>query len=406
MRILQIVPKPPLPSVDGGTLAMHSITEALLKQHTESPYQNEVMVLAISTKKHPFLTAQMPAAYKLKTKIEAVFINTNVTFFSALFNLFSSSCYNVNRFYSLNFERKLITILQKNTFDIIQLESLYIASYIDVIRKNSKAKIILRAHNVESELWKRRTLIEKNSFKRSWFKHLTKNLSTCEVSSLKKVDAIIPITQQDAESISTLLDGTKKPMLVLPFAMELSSTISYLKKEKGTVFHIGAMDWIENSEGVKWLMHKVWPLVISKIPYATLHLAGRGLTQGDETYYGENIFNHGEVESAEQFMNKFEVMAIPLLSGGGMRVKLVEGMALGKAIVSTSIGAEGTATENGKELLIENEALDFANAICNLIHNPIFAEELGKRANKFALEHFNLSESSKKLNEFYTSLIQ
>lgn len=142
-----------------------------------------------------------------------------------------------------------------------------------------------------------------------------------------------------------------------------------------------------------------------KIPYATLHLAGRGLTQGDETYYGENIFNHGEVESAEQFMNKFEVMAIPLLSGGGMRVKLVEGMALGKAIVSTSIGAEGTTTENGKELLIENEALDFANAICNLIHNPIFAEELGKRANKFALEHFNLSESSKKLNEFYTSLM-
>ncbi|HET6990176.1 MAG TPA: glycosyltransferase family 4 protein [Bacteroidia bacterium] len=400
MRILQICPKPPLPSVDGGTLAANSVTEAILNSG------NEVRVLTIATKKHPFLPGKMSPEYKSATKIEAVAVNTDVNFFSAFFNLFSSSCYNVNRFYSLDFENKLISILQKETFDVIQLESLYMSTYIDAIRKYSKAKIILRAHNVESDLWKRRTLLEKNLLKRRWFNHLTKNISLCETDSFGKVDAIIPITNQDSIAISKMLNGKNKPIFVLPFAMNLPEKKSSGTPKQGTVFHIGSMDWAENIEGVTWLVNEVWPKIISKTPFAELHLAGRGLKADDMRYAGKNIFNHGEVESAEDFMNEFSVMTVPLLSGGGMRVKLVEGMALAKAIVSTSIGAEGTETEKEKEIMIENSAEEFAEAICNLLNNEIFARELGNRAKEFAKSHFDLALSSKKLNDFYGSLIR
>ncbi len=399
MRILQICPKPPFPSVDGGTLAMHAVTEGLLEAGMS------VRILAIETEKHPFLIDRIPSDYKTKTKIETVFVNTKINLFSAFFNLFSSSCYNVNRFFSSTFEKRIIDVLQQETFDIVQLESLYLADYIDVIRKNSKAKIILRAHNVESDLWKRRTLLEKNPLKRKWFKHLTKNISNCEIDSLKKVDGIIPITQKDADAISKMIQ-VNRPILVLPFAMDLPEEKSVEPVKRGTVFHLGAMDWEENREGVSWLINEVWPKVISKIPSAELHLAGRGLQINDGKYAGPNIFNHGEIEHAENFMNEFAIMVVPLLSGGGMRIKLVEGMALGKAIVSTSIGAEGTETQNEKEIMIENSPKGFADAICNLLNNEIFARELGIRAKQFAKNNFDMHSSSKKLTDFYTSILR
>jgi glycosyltransferase involved in cell wall biosynthesis len=398
MRILQLVPKPPLPSVDGGTLAMNSVTEAILNSG------NEVRVLAIETKKHPFVPEKISGEYKSATKIEAVFVNTDVNIFSAFFNLFSSESYNVNRFYSSAFENKLATILQNEKFDIVQLESLYMSPYIDIIRNYSKAKIVLRAHNVESDLWKRRTALEKSLLKKKWFSHLTKNISRCEIESFEKIDGIIPITGIDGIAISKMSAGKKRSMLVLPFAMRLPEKKQELREKPGTVFHIGSMDWSENSEGVKWLVKEVWPKIISKTPYAELHLAGRGLKKDDPEFSGKNIFNHGEVENAEEFMNSYSVMTIPLLSGGGMRVKLVEGMALGKAIVSTSIGAEGSETKNEQEIMIENSSDDFAEAVCNLLNNEIFSRELGIRAKDFSKSHFDLNASSEKLIEFYGSL--
>ncbi len=400
MRILQICPKPPVPSVDGGTLAMNSVTEAIQLSG------NSIQVLAIETEKHRYHPKLISEEYKSATKIETFFVNTGINIFSAFFNLFSSSSYNVNRFYSIDFENKLISILERENFDIIQLESLYTAPYIGAIRKYSKAKIILRAHNIESELWERRTLLETNPLKKTWFNHLTKNIFKCETETFQKVDGIIPITNEDAGSIHKMLSGINKPIFVLPFAMNLPKENISISAKPGTVFHIGAMDWEENVEGVLWLVKEVWPKVVSKIPFAELHLAGRNLKVDDARFSGQNIFVHGEVENAFDFMNEFLVMTIPLLSGGGMRVKLVEGMALGKAIVTTSIGAEGSASENENQVLIKNSPEDFAGAICNLLNNEIFARELGQRSKEFAKTHFDLYSSSKKLNDFYISFVK
>lgn len=400
MRILQICPKPPVPTVDGGTLAMNSVTEG------NRLIGNNIKVLAMETDKHPFLPAQISSEYKMATEIETVFVDVGINIFSAFFNLFSTSCYNVNRFYSLAFENKLIELLAAEKFDIIQLESLYASPYIEVIRKYSRAKIILRAHNIESELWKRRTLLEKNFLKKSWFNHLTKNLLKCETESFQKVDGIIPITIEDEKSIVKMLSGKPLPIFVLPFALNLPEKNISIQQKSGTVFHIGAMDWVENIEGVQWLVNEIWPKVVAKIPFAELHLAGRQLKKEDSRFSGKNIFIHGEVENAFDFMNEFCVMAVPLLSGGGMRVKLVEGMALGKAIVTTSIGAEGTKTTTGNQLMIENDTEHFAECLCNLLHNEIFARELGNRAKEHAKTNFDLASSSKKLNDFYVELIQ
>ncbi|MEO5642846.1 MAG: glycosyltransferase family 4 protein [Bacteroidia bacterium] len=400
MRILQLTPKPPVPAVDGGALAMNSVTESLLSAG------HEVKVICIETKKHPFLPAKIDAAYKNATKIEAVFIDTSVRIASAFANLFSSSCYNVDRFYSLEFENRLTAVLQKETFDIVQLESLYMMPYFDVIRKNSKAKIVLRAHNVEAHLWNRRTLQEKNAVKKKWFAHLAKNFFTYETAAFTKVDGILPITAEDEHTINDMTKVRSNTMEVLPFAMRLPENITEKKPKPFSVFHIGAMDWQPNIEGVSWLVSEVWPKVLASVPHAELHLAGRDFPTGEARFEGKNIFIHGEISNAFEFMNEYAIMTVPLLTGGGMRVKLVEGMALGKPIVTTSIGAEGTAAENEKQLMIKNTAADFAIAICQLLNNEIYARELGHRAKDFAKTHFDSDIASKKLTDFYSSILK
>jgi glycosyltransferase involved in cell wall biosynthesis len=400
MRILQLTPKPPVPAVDGGALAMNSVTEALLKAG------HEVKLICIETKKHPFLPSKISEEYKNATKAEAVFVNTGVNLFAAFFNLFSSSCYNVDRFYSKELEDKLATLLQKETFDIVQIESLYMMPYLDIIRRNSKAKIVLRAHNVESHLWKRRTLQEKSAWKKKWFAHLTKNLFAYEKNALKQADGILPITTEDQRTINEMLEGTQRPIEVLPFTMDLPEINADTKPKAGTVFHIGAMDWEPNVEGVNWLVKEVWPKVIAAIPYAELHLAGRQLEKNDPRFSGATVFVHGEIENAFAFMNNYCIMTVPLLTGGGMRVKLVEGMALGKAIVTTSIGAEGTNTENEKQVMIGNSADEFVTAVCQLLNNGIFSDTLGARAKEFAKTNFDSAAASKKLTDFYSSILK
>lgn len=397
MRILQLTPKPPLPAVDGGALAMNSVTEGLLQSG------NEVRVLCIETKKHPFLPEKIPAKYKQDTRIEAVPVKTDINLFSAFLNLFSSSSYNIDRFYSETFAKKLSGILTEENYDIVQIESLYMMPYFETIRKASKAKIILRAHNVESKLWERRTALEKKPLKKKWFRHLTKNLTQYEKLAFEKADGIVPITPEDEKTIAGMITA-QKPMLVLPFAVKLPEKDPEAGARPFTVFHIGAMDWNPNIEGVQWLVKEVWPEVISKIPSAELHLAGRSLDPDDLNYYGKNIVVHGEVENAYDFMHEYAVMTAPLLTGGGMRVKLVEGMALGKAIVTTTIGAEGTGAADEKQLMIKNSPREFATAICQLLNNPIFARGLGDRAKEFAKTNFEAGEASKKLTEFYRSL--
>ena len=398
MRILQLTPKPPLPAVDGGALAMNSVTESLLRAG------HDVKLICIETKKHPFLPGKISSEYKSATKIEAVFVDTDVKIFSAFFNLFSSSSYNVERFYSKELEDKLTEVLKKETFDIVQIESLYMMPYFDVIRKNSKAKIVLRAHNVESHLWKRRTTQEKSSLKKKWFAHLTKNLFSYEKSAFEKVDGILPITPEDERTISEMTNGANKSIRVLPFAMDLPEKAADVKPKPLTVFHIGAMDWEPNIEGVNWLVKEVWPKILASIPHAELHLAGRSLEVNDERFTGKNITVHGEIENAFDFMNEYFIMTVPLLTGGGMRVKLVEGMALGKAIVTTSIGAEGTNAEDEKQLMIRNSPEDFAIAVCQLLNNEIYAGGMGLRAKDFAKTNFDSNAASKKLTDFYSSI--
>jgi glycosyltransferase involved in cell wall biosynthesis len=399
MKILQICNKVPFPPKDGGCLAMNNLTQGLFNEG------HQVDVLAINTPKHVTEAKDMPAEYRTRTNIQTVFIDTTVKVIPAFLNLFSSGSYNITRFYSEEFEQLIIQKLKENKYDIIQLESLYVTMYIPAIRKHSDAKIVLRAHNVEHKILERNALTEKVRWKKNYFAFLSKRLKKYESSVLPSLDGIAAITSNDAEWFQKQLK--KKPVIVIPFGIDLSAVKEkQTQAEQASVFHIGAMDWHPNIEGLNWFLGNVWDQVIEKHPGVKLYLAGRNMSPEFMSMNKKNVVVVGEVEDAHGFMRSKGLMIIPLLSGGGMRVKLIEGMSLGKVIVTTTVGAEGVDCRNEANILIADTAKDFADTISRYLSDPEYLADTGKNAKQFALQHYNNADISKRLTEFYRSLTQ
>jgi glycosyltransferase involved in cell wall biosynthesis len=404
LRILQLCNKPPLPAKDGGCLAMLRMTEGFLAAG------NEVTVLSIATDKHPWQPEKIDAAFKAATKMDALHIDTSVRWLPAFLALFKTSSYNIDRFYSLGFEAKLIEILSRSEFDVVQLESLYLCPYISAIRRLSKARIVLRAHNTESAIWMKNASEESDPFKKLWFRDLAGKLERYEQKAISEVDAIVTITADDEVRLRNL--GAKVPMHVATYAMRLNPEAGLRKPEQqetenrksATVFHIGSMDWKPNYDGVKWFLKDVWPSVLQKVPGITLHLAGKAMNK--EEFSGlQNVVSHGEVDNAADFLAAYNIMIVPLNGGGGVKVKMIEGMFAGKAIVTTPVGAEGIAGIPEKDFKLATDAKTFADYIVDLIDNPELAKEIGMNAQKTANENHELSRVTGKLCDFYRTIL-
>lgn len=397
MNILQICNKVPFPPKDGGCMAMNNLTQGLLNEG------HKVKILAINTKKHFTEIEKLPADYRSSTNIEAVFIDTTVKPVAAFFNLFSSKSYNIIRFYSKTFERKLIEVLKSERFDIIQLESLYVNMYVDVIRNYSKAKIVLRAHNIEYQLWELAAQQSANPLKKAYLKLLAIRLKKYELNSINSIDAIAAITANDETCFRKA--GFSKAIQTFTFGIDTPNISGDIQQQEDypSVFHIGAMDWQPNIEGLKWFLSQVWDKVHAKHPDLKLYMAGRNMPISEwEQLNKPNVIIVGEVENAQKFMQSKGIMIVPLLSGGGMRVKIIEGLSLGKTIITTKIGIQGIDCENNKNCIIASGADEFAEAVNKCVSDREFYKRIGKNAKILASEQYNNTDICRRLTKFYS----
>jgi len=398
MNILQICSKTPFPPKDGGSVAMNILTSGLIESG------NNVKVLAINTPKHFIKDEDIDSNYRNKTNYESVFIDTSIKPIDAFLNLFSSQSYNIVRFYSKDCENKIIELLKKQTFDIIHLETLWVAPYVDTIRKYSKAKIVLRSQNVEYAIWERLASTTTNILKKQYLKLLSKRLKKYEISMLNKYDAIASITAIDAQQFKN--DGCKLPIIHVPFGIDLEKyTINNSSTEFPSIFHLGAMDWMPNAAGIKWILDSVWMKVQDTNPELKLYLAGRNMPQWLLDFKMKNVIIKGEVADAQAFINSKSIMLVPLSSGGGMRVKIIEGMALGKTIISTAIGAEGIDYENEKNILIANTEQEFINAINKCVSDKNFSDTISKNARLLVEQKYDNKKICNQLSDFYKTLL-
>jgi len=165
---------------------------------------------------------------------------------------------------------------------------------------------------------------------------------------------------------------------------------------------IGSLDYIPNQEGLIWFIENVW----KKFPHAfhdcLFYIAGRNAPLQLKKYLNRQPVKYvGEVDDAFRFMHSGGVMVVPLLSGGGIRVRIIEAMALGLPVVTTSIGAEGLDVSDGSNILIADDPEVFSNAVTRLLENQSFFASMGKNARLFIEEKMDSSVLASQLLKFY-----
>lgn len=399
MRVLLLCNKAPYPPNDGSSIAIYNMAKGLEENGVE------LHIFSINTKKHFKSDNDVKKGFPNKTNYRSVYLNTNPTFLGASLNLFSNQSYFVSRFFNPTVVRQLESKLQETDFQIIQLEGLFMATYIPVIRKLSKAKIVLRAHNIEYLIWDRYISKTNSWVHKIYLKIQTNRLRKFELKTFKAVDAIVPITNADAGIIKEFSNSPIHTAITgVDFNNYNKSYSSHF--DAFSVFHFGSMDWIPNQEAVDWFLENCWQIITNQVPNAKFIIAGRSIPKRFKQLASDRIIIRENVPDAADVYNHFNVMIVPVLSGSGMRIKIVEGMCYGKAIVSTSVGAEGINAKHGKDILLIDEPSEFANAVIRLLKNENERLVLEENAYSFARNHFDYLSVAGKLVAFYNQLIQ
>ena len=396
MKILLLCNKPPYPASEGGPMAMNSIITGLIEAG------HQVKILAINNEKYNVKESDIPDDYREKTGIELIDVDLRVRPLKAFFNLFTKKSYHVERFISKAFKEKLVETLEKESYDVVQLEMLYMTPYVETIREHSKALIVLRAHNIEHKIWERIANETKFFAKRWYIKHLAKTLKEYELSAIETVDGIAAITRKDA---SFFRKYCSKPIIDIPFGVYPEQFIpDYEIDGEPQFYHIGSMNWMPNEEGIKWFIDEVLPKTVEKVPNFVYHLAGRSMPDWLTNLNNPHVDVIGEVADAKEFVANHDIAIVPLLSGSGIRIKIIESMAMGKTVITTRVGAEGILYDEEVNIIIAENKAKMVEAIRSINENPQIAVKIGRAARKLVEETYDNRKIIDRLLMFYEQI--
>ena len=394
LTILQITNRIPFPLNDGGNMATYNVTKYLNR------FGHQVILASLNTKKHH----QDPAVLSDIAKVYATDIDTSIHLFGLIKGLFGKVPYNVKRFISPEFSALLEKIILEQKPDVIHLEGIYLAIYAETIKKITSAPLLLRSHNIEHEIWERTAQNERNPIKRSYLKNLSTRIKKFEQEKMHRFNGIMAITDRDAEFYRK--NHYKGKLKTIPAGVDLKLyTSKKTSAEKFSLCFLGSMEWMPNIQGVEWYLEKVWPSLRKIFPELTLHIAGKNMPEEMKSRKIDGVVFHGMVPDAIAFLNQHTAMIVPLLSGGGMRLKIIEAMAVGQCIISTKIGAEGIEAKDGTEILIADTPEDFISKTESLVNGRINRKLIEENARKLVQEKYSWEKLVREIEKFYFELI-
>ncbi|RSK24089.1 glycosyltransferase family 4 protein [Hymenobacter metallilatus] len=375
MHILQLCPRVPYPPHDGGAIAMYDVAAGLARAG------HRVTVLALNTPKH-----QQPSTALShlgpRVRLVTVDVDTSLSPVRALRNLLLGRLpYNVERFVSPAVEARLAELLAQEQFDAVQVEGTFVAWYVDAIERLAPGlPVVLRAHNVEYTIWQMLAERENNVLKRVYLRHLARRLQQFEHRMLPRFQAVAAITEPDQKRLRRL--GCPEPVVFVPAGVDLDRfrPDPAIRPRPRTLFMIGSLNWLPNLEGLDWFLQQVWPQAKARFPELELHIAGKDTPERIRNLQLPGVTVHGFVESAARFMQEYELMLVPLLSGGGMRIKIIEGMALGKCIMSTGLGSEGIHVRDGFDIVLCDEPTEWVERLGRYYRGELDQQAIGQEA--------------------------
>jgi len=402
MRVLQLCNKAPYPPRDGGALASWNLARGLIKNGVQ------LTLLFMNTSRHYIPENEVPGPLEKSLQYIGIPVKTDIRLPALLWNLlFSNLPYNLSRFKSSAFKERIHHLLTGQEFDAVIFDGLPLALYLPLFQTCPKLQKILRAHNVEHRIWEDLAKTESSFLKKWYLKIFSGRIKKFEMESLHKMDALLPISRPDLEYFRK--QGYKKPSFVLPFGIDPENYSSEKEKKQfnPNMLFLGAMDWKPNISGLKWFIKEVWPAVHQKHPDILFHIAGRNPGKKLEIFFDKPFIRfQGEIGETDSFLNQGDLFPVPLFAGSGMRVKIIEAMARGLVVITTSRGLEGIPAEPGKQVMVADTASAFINHLNKLLDHPELCLKISQDAQQFVFSNFNNFTLTRELTGFIKSQLQ
>ncbi|MBS1684516.1 MAG: glycosyltransferase [Bacteroidetes bacterium] len=396
MRILVLLNRIPWPLNDGGAIGAYHFVKGYADAGCD------VTCLAMNTARHHVDLKDTGAAFRGVGEFVPVAVDNRIKPIDAALNLLTGQSYIMARFDSKAYRAALVDLLQRKEFDVIHIDGLPPCLYIDTCRQYSKAKLVQRAHNVEYKIWERGAVADSNPLKRWYLGIQAARLKDFERAALGRVDTVLAISKEDEGFIKELQPAAKT--IIVPAGMDIDENVPAIQPPGVSLFFIGALDWLPNLQGLEWFLKEVWPQVHGAYPKLKFHIAGKKMPEQFYNFAAMNVEAHGEVPSSVAFINGHSVLLSPLVSGSGVRIKIIEAMAMGKVVLSTTVSAEGSGATDGQQLLIANDAKEYISQIGRLLTEPDLMARLSRSAREFALDRFQNKKIISRLLDYYKTL--
>lgn len=289
--------------------------------------------------------------------------------------------------------------LKREKYDIVNVEHTNIAHWLAPIK--TTAKKILVAHNVKTVMWER-YLKQSSETTRNKLYRDYKKLMGYEKENLNCYDGIIAMSETDKGYLHKLC-GDELPVHVIPNGVDCEYFAPiHAERDGTTLVFTGTMNHPPNDEGIQYFCKKIFPRILGKNPHVKLLIVGSSPSRKVQALAdGNSIKVTGFVPDTRPYLASADVIIVPLLTGSGTRLKILEAMAMGKAVVSTPLGAEGIACTHGENILLADTPEEFSDRVLGLLGNRSRAESIGLKARVLACAGYSWKDLSQKLEDVY-----
>ena len=401
MRILWLKTDLLLPLDKGGKLRTWHLMRSLAERH-------EITFLSFADPNEPaeHISGMREVAAAVETVPRAEIPKYSARFFArVLWHLFDPLPYAVGQYRSQAYRQRIEELLATRTFDLIVADFLYATVNLP---NTLPCPAVLFTHNVEAEIW-RRHAENATGIRKALFKTQYQRMLRYEGSALRRFEFLLAVSDADRDTFARSYHGVSRDdIYVVPTGVD-TEYFQPAPSDANSVELVftGSMDWLPNEDAMLWFCRDVLPLIQAEVPGVHLSIVGRTPTPA-VVRLGEQqgVRVTGRVTDVRPFIRDAAVFIVPLRIGGGTRLKIFEAMAMAKAVVSTTVGAEGLPVSDGRDVLLADDAPAFATAVVQLIRDVTHRRQLEAAARRLVAEHFDWSAVARSLDDALAGVLK
>ena len=395
MKILFLSPTVPYPLTDGGRIRVYNLLKQIARDH-------EVTLLALETQ--PTDVDSISRIQQYGTTVHLVKHShtlPRVSLSILLKALFKKQPITVARYNVSTYRQKIQELLASETFDIIHYEMFHTAQF----HAESDLPSVLSQQNVDSAIWHRLTDETSNIFYK--FAYWTQRISFQRYERVisPKFDAVTCTSEIDAAIFEQ--HCPTDIVKVIPNGVDVTHfTPDFEAEDAAHLIYIGSMDWYPNEDAVSFFVEDVLPTIRESVQNVKFSIVGGNPSDHVQQFADrEGVVVTGRVSEIKPYFSAATVFVVPLRIGSGTRLKILEALAMGKVVVSTTVGAEGLALQDGEEIMIADEPIQFAEVVIQLLTDPALRKKIGENGRKRVEQDYDWRNIGRKLLTVYESIV-